>query len=381
MKNGLIILLISAIVMASCSSKEETPATFVGTPSTATEGDFELSKKQFQSSDMQLGKLEKREFHEVVKAIGMFDVPPENRATVSSYFGGTVKKIQLLPGEQVKKGQTLFVLENPEYVQMQQAYLEAKGQLTYLQSDYERQKNLAQDNVTSQKNYLKAESEYIMTRAKVESLGKQLKLMNLDPSRLTVENLHTTIRIPSPISGFVTKVNITTGSYLNPSQMAITIINTDHLHLELNIFEKDLAKVRIGQPIKFRVQENDSKAYNATVHLVNKTVDPDDRRIGLHGHLADEEPASLFNPGMYVEADIYTASTTKYSLPQEAVVEIEGKYCVLVLESTTNGDYTLAQKEVTTGVANNGYIEILNARDFKADSEFLVSGAFNLITE
>src|SRR5690606_33026367 len=114
---------------------------------------------QFQSSNMVLGKMEMGSFHEVVKANGMFDVPPENRAAVSCYFGGTVKDIRLLPGQKVKKGQVLFILENPDYVQMQQDFLEAKGQLAYLKSDYERQKNLAQDNVTSQKNYLKAESE------------------------------------------------------------------------------------------------------------------------------------------------------------------------------------------------------------------------------
>lgn len=384
MKNGIISFLIIATMVAvtACSSNPDTSTSpEEAAASTSVEGKYELSNKQFQSSGMELGKLETKEFHEVVKAIGMFDVPPENRAAVSSYFGGTVKKIQLLTGEQVKKGQTLFVLENPEYVQIQQAYLEAKGQLTYLKSDYERQKNLARDNITSQKNYLKAESEYTMTRVKLESLGKQLKLMNLDPNQLTLENIQTTINIPSPISGYVTQINITTGTYLNPAQMAITIVNTDHLHLELNIFERDLSKVRIGQPIKFRIQQDDSKEYSATVHLVNKIVDPQKRTIGLHGHLMDEKHASWFNPGMYVEAEIYTASTTKKSLPQSAVVEIEGKYFVLMVESEINGDYTLAKKEVTAGISNNGYMEILNANDFAADTDFLVSGAFNLITE
>ena len=320
-----------------------------------------------------------KEFHQVVKANGMFDVPPENRASISSYYGGTVKNIQLLPGERVKKGQILFILENPDYVQLQQDFLEAKGQLTYLKSDYERQKNLVQDRVTSQKSYLKSESEYTVTRVRVESISKKLKLMNIDPNTLTIGNIHTTINIYSPINGYVTKVNITRGAYLNPSEVAITLVDTDHLHLELNIFEKDISKVDIGQPIRFRVQEDIGRQYEAVVHLVNKVVDPENRTIGIHGHLLNEKLSTKFNPGMYVEAEIYTTSESKKSLPQDAIVEVDGQYYVLVLESSSNGNYVFAQKEVKTGKSDNGYIEILNYQDFNINAEFLVNGAFKLI--
>src|SRR5690606_34484631 len=152
-------LIAAVLILASCSSRSGKLPTGEAVAEAATAGKYELSTRQFQSSNMELGTLEATSFHTVVKAIGIFDVPPEHIASVSAYYGGTVKEIRLLPGEYVKKGQTLFVLENPDYVQMQQEYLEAKGQLTYLKSDFERQKNLVRDNITSQKNYLKAESE------------------------------------------------------------------------------------------------------------------------------------------------------------------------------------------------------------------------------
>jgi cobalt-zinc-cadmium efflux system membrane fusion protein len=368
-------------VLTSCSSKTEVATQDQTTEQTASANKYEISSSQFKSSEMALGEMETKPFHEVVKANGMMDVPPENHASVSSYFGGTVKDIRLLPGQKVKRGQLLFVLENPEYVVLQQEYLSAKGQLTFLESDYERQKNLAQDNVTSQKNYLKAESEYTVTKVKLASFGKQLTLMNIDPRSLTVENIQTTINITSPINGFVTEVNVTQGAFLNSSQVAVSIVNTTHMHLELNIFEKDLAKVKVGQAIQFAIQEDVSNQYDASVHLVNKTVDAENRTIRIHGHLADESMASNFNPGMYVEADIFTTSKSSAALPHDAIVEAEDKYYVLVLESSSTEGSVFEKREVKVGASYGGYIEILNGSDFKTDARFVVKGAFNLITD
>ncbi len=371
----------SVFLLASCSPKTETKISDEPTTRIMSEGTYDLTLKQFQSSNMVLGKLEMGSFHDVVKANGMFDVPPENRAMVSCYFGGTVKDIRLLPGERVEKGQVLFILENPDYVQMQQDFLEAKGQITYLKSDYERQKNLAKDNVTSQKNYLKAESDYTVTRVKVESLSKKLALMHINPNTLTLENIRTTVVVLSPINGYVTEVAISRGSFLNPSMLAVSIVNTDHLHLELNIFEKDLTKVNIGQPIQFRIQEDKNIDYQAIVHLVSKTVDAEKRTVGIHGHLSDEKLANKFNSGMYVEADIYTSSSSRMSLPQTALVEVDGKYYVLALQNTSDAGYTFVKREVQTGLSNNKRIEILNTQDFKESIQFLTKGAFNLIKE
>jgi len=369
------------LILSSCSSKPSPETVSDSAMDTPSESTYELSSKQFESSNMELGKMAMGTFHQVVKANGMFDVPPENRATVSCYFGGTVKEIHLLPGEKVRKGQVLFRLENPEYVQIQQDYLEAKGQLAYLKSDYERQKNLAVDNVTSQKNYLKAEADYTVTRVRFESLSKKLELMNIEVKGLTAEKMQTTIAIMSPIDGYVTEVAISRGAYLNPSDMAVSIVNTDHLHLELKIFEKDLAKVRVGQPIEFQIQDDQSKKYQATVHLVNKTVDMDKRTVNIHGHLMDEKLTSYFTPGMYVEANILTKSDSSWSLPKDALVDIAGRFYVMVLQKSSESSYSFEKKEVITGASDSNQIEVLNFKDFPEGTQFLVKGAFNLITE
>ncbi len=378
--SGLLVLA-TILSLSSCTSQPEPPAGDVVIAENQAEGTLELSQAQFESSEMELGQVEMRTFHNVVKAKGMIDVPPENRAEVGAYFGGTVKELRLLTGQQVKKGEVLFILENPDFVQIQQDYLEAKGQLTYLESDYERQKNLAADNVSSQKNFLKSESDYTVTVVRLEALGKKLMLMNIDPGKLSIENIKTTIAVLSPMNGYVTQIDISIGSFLMPSQTAIAMVNTDHLHLELTVFEKDLPTLQAGQVIEFSIQEEKDKKYQALVYLINKTVDPINRTVGIHGHIKDEKRTSILSPGMYVEADIYTTSESKASLPEEALVEINGKYFALVLQERAENGYSFVKKQISIGEMNDGYVEVLNASELGKDAQILIKRIFNLITE
>lgn len=376
-----IITVISVVLIGSCTTKTESENTEKALEQISDSNIVTLTTKQFQSSDMSTGKLELHQFHQTVQANGMLDVPPQNRVSVSAYFGGYIKEIRLLPGEEVRKGQTLFVLENPDFVQFQQDFLEAKAQLAYLKSDYERQKNLVQDNVTSQKNYLKAESDFMVTQVKEQSLRKKLILMNIDPISLDITNMRTSINIPAPIDGFVTSVNFSRGAFINPEEVALTIVNTNALQLQLNIFEKDLKSVRAGQTIRFSIQDDNSTTYQAKVNLVNKTVDPEKRTVGVYGIITDKLLAKSMNAGMYVEAKIYTTSEAGKSLPLDAVVEVNGNHYVLLLINKTATDYSFEKREVKIGSSGEAYIEILNASDFKENSEFLVTGAFNLIIE
>ena len=230
------LLLIVSIILVSCNSKNKETNILEEGAKVSENNIIKVTETQFQSSNMELGTITKQEFTTIVKANGVFDVPPENKALISAYFAGYVKNISLLPGDIVKKGQPLFTLENPEYVQIQQDFLEAKSKLNYLKSDYERQKTLIADNITSQKNFLKSESEFKVTQAQYQSLHKRLSLMNINANTLTGESISSTIVVTAPISGIVTSIEASKGMFLNPSDVALTITNTDHLHLELKIF-------------------------------------------------------------------------------------------------------------------------------------------------
>jgi len=374
LKGTLILLL---VILASCNSKNPSEAAETNPSENMDSDTITITESQFIASDMALGKLTLQDFSTSIKANGMFDVPPENKASVSAYFAGYVKNISLLPGDAVKKGQVLFTIENPEYVQVQQDFLEAKGRLQYLKSDYDRQKLLLDDQVTSKKNFLKAESEYTVTLVQFQSLKKKLGLMNINANALTGENISAVISVLSPISGYATSIETGKGKFLNPSDVAMTITNTDNLHIELKIFEKDLPMVKVGQIIRIKLQNENKKMYEAKVHLVNKAINIENRTIDVHGDLVNEEEAKLFAPGMYVETEILTGTEKMLALPQEAVANIENDFFVLVKQNAT----LFKRMPVKIGATDNGFMQIINADDFDSNTEFLTKGAFNLISE
>ncbi len=372
------ILIVCIITMASCNSSTTPKGTDTEVQGETEDSDIiKITATQFDSGNMTLGKITDQEFHTIIKANGMFVVPPQNRADISAYFSGYVKDISLLPGNMVKKGQVLFTIENPDYVQVQQDFLEAKGRLSYLKSDYERQKELMADNVTSKKNFLKAESEYTVILAQYQSLKKKLNLMNINSNTLSGENIRSVISVTSPLSGYATTINATKGMYLNPSDVAITVTKTDDLHIELKVFEKDLPFIKEGQPINIRLQNDVNNVYKGKVHLVNKAINPQDRTVDIHGDLVNESDTKRFVPGMYIEGEILTTTTIHPALPSEAVANIDNDYFVLVKENDTAFRRVL----VKTGATNTKFIQIVNANDFDENTEFLTKGAYTLITE
>lgn len=375
---GLLFLLF--LLVSACSSKDATKENIILDENNGTDG-LVITSTQFSFNGMQLDSLKKKEFSQVVKTTGIFDVPPENKASVSAYFGGYVKQISLLPGQEIKKGQLLFTLENPDYLKMQEDYLVAKGQLAYLKSDYLRQKSLASDKVTSQKNFMKAESEFKVTSAKYESLRRNLQMMNINPDKISENNMQSTITVTAPISGFISGVRAEKGMFLNPSDLAVTITNNEHLHIELKVFENDFSKIKIGQVIRFRLQNKPTEQYEAVVHLINKSIDNESRTATIHGHLKKEEQKNSFAPGMYVEAEILTSSHWVTALPEAAVVNIDDKHFVLLQTNSDKETHSFEKREVQVGETQNAYIEISNGNTFKPNDLFLVKGAFNLINE
>ena len=338
-----------------------------------------VSQAQFEHSNMTLGGIEEQLFHTTIKTRGMIDVPPENRAVVNATMGGYIKATPLLIGDEVRKGQSLVTIENPEFVSLQQEYLEIKEQLTYLRSEFERQKTMVAENITSQKSFLQAESAFKTANARYNGLRKQLTMLNISPSNVEAGAISSVTTIYAPIAGSVTKMNVNRGTYVSPATAILEIINNEHIHLELSVFEKDIMKLKKGQKINFKIPEASTETYKAEVHLIG-TVIENDRTIRVHGHIENESEAN-FLTGMFVEADIITDSVLVKALPETAIVGIEDRDYVLLLSERTADGYYFERVIAETGDSMDAYTEITNPQVFAADATFLTNGAFNLIVE
>lgn len=346
--------------------------------STGIDDRIEISQEQFEHGKMKLDGIKESIFPVTVKTTGMIDVPPENRAVVSAIMGGYIRKTPLLIGDQVRKGQLLVTIENPEFVSIQQQYMEVHGQLSYLKAEYDRQQTMVSENITSRKSFLKAESDYKTAIAKYKGLQKQLNLLNISPEQVERGNFNSTASIVAPIDGSITNVNVSKGSFVSPSTPIMEIINNDHIHLELSVFEKDIMNVKKGQNVTFRIPEASPESFLAKVYLVGTSID-ENRTIKVHAHLEHED--SNFLTGMFVEANIIIDTSSQYSLPTDAIGIIDDQAYVLILDEKKDNNYYFKQVAVKIIGSYEDKSALANTSSFKPDAQFLVKGAFKLIAE
>lgn len=362
------------LLMMGCGNKNNEEST---SEEQGGETGIVVTQEQFDTNNLMIHPMEKRTFPKMVETSGLIDVPPENRASIMAFMGGFVKKTSLLVGDKVKKGQLLVVLENQEFLKMQQEYMEVFSQLDYLKAEFERNETLFEEKIASQKNFLQAKSNYETAKARYQGLRKQLQMLNIKPSKVEQGNISSQVAIYAPISGSITKMNVAKGSYVSSATEILEIVDNDHVHLELTVFEKDILKVKKGQKIQFRIPEASEDAFNAEVYLVGTSIDDAKRSIKVHGHLEHEEDAN-FLPGMFVDAKIMTDTIKTLSLPEEAVIESEGTSYVLKLVNKQGAGYTFERIAVKQGNTYDGYTEIISTGLTETD-QFLTKGVFDLI--
>ena len=363
----------------SCGSKEVQSDRSSSDENTRKDSRIFVSKAQFDSSNMSLGSLSDQSFSVTVQVSGMIDVPPENRAVVTATTGGYIKTTPLLIGDKVSRGQGVVTIENPEFVSLQQQYLEVHEQLRYLEAEYERQKTMRAENITSDKRFLQAESSFKTARARHSGLGKQLQMLNISPERVAAGNIQSIVTIYAPITGSVTKVNVTKGAYVSPATDILEIVDNRHIHLELAVFEKDIMQLEKGQSILFKIPESSPETFKATVHLIG-TVITENRTIKVHGHLEDETAAN-FITGMFVEAAIVTETAFAKALPETAVVAMGEQSWALKLSEKSEDGYFFEQIAVDAGPIAQGYIAIDLSNSLSLEDIFLTRGAFTLLDD
>lgn len=337
MKNRIRLLLLLTVFWAACSKKDKSTETTTAQPTEIAH--VRLSQEQQKLLGIVLGQPILRSMNGTLKANGMLDVPPQNMVTVSAPLGGFVKSTELLQGMKVKKGQTVIVLQHPDYIQLQEDYLTSKNQLEFLDLEYKRQEELAKENVTAAKALQQAKSNYFGTKAKVQGLTAKLKLININPQELENGEIQNTISIPSPISGFVTEVNVNIGMHVNPTDVLFKIIDTEHLHAEAQVFEKDVPRLKIGQQVRVYLS-NENKERLAKVFLIGKEITAE-RTVRVHCHLEGEDPSLI--PGLYFKALIETDPQQVTTLPNEAVVDFENKQYVFVEQKAGVLEYEMIE--------------------------------------
>ncbi len=363
------------VILASC--QKESSQTMAETESAATDSApnrISLTHEQYQVADIQLGNTEMRNISSTLKVNGLLDVPPQNLVSISPPMGGFLKSTPLLQGMAVKKGQTLAFIENMEFIQMQQDYLDNKSQLAFLEAELARQLELNKENVNALKTLQQAKAQYESMQAKVQGLEAKLRFIHINPAQVGQGKIQSSIPLISPINGFVTQVHGNLGAYINATSVLFQIVDARHLHAELTLFEKDITRIKIGQKVRFTLA-NETRERTATVYLIRKEIEAD-RSIGVHCHLEEEDDNLI--PGTYLTAWIETGGDSVPTLPESAIINAGDKKYIFIQKEKTKEGIDFERVEIQTGNSENGFMEIVSFGKQKPASSIVVKGAYDL---
>ena len=364
-----IFLIASILLLVSCSSKNESkPVTLSKEERTVL-----LTPAQIKNAGIEIGKLEQREISSILKVNGKIDVPPQNLVSISVPLGGYLKTTQLLPGMRVNKGQVIAVIQDQQYIQLQQDFLTAKARIGYLENEFKRQKELNQSQASSDKQSQLSEVEYRSQRVLLTALEAKLDLLGISTDKISETNILRSVNVVSPINGFVSKVNVNIGKYVSPTDVLFELINPVDVHLNLKVFEKSLDKLFIDQHLVTYTNNYPDKKYPCEIILIGKEISAEgNTEVHCHFEVYDK---SLV-PGTFMNAEIEVKNKKSISLPVDAVVRFEGKQ--YIYQSLGGNKFEMIQVEL--GESENGFTEIiLPANSNVALADFVTKGAYSLL--
>ena len=317
----------------------------------------------------------------VIKTNGRLSVPPSATADVTIAIGGNVKKIYVFEGDKVKKGQLLATLEHPNYISLQEDFAQVANQLDFSKTEYERQEELYKNNAGSGKDFQKAKSDYFSLKAKYSGLKARLKMLNISTANIKHGEISNSVKILSPISGFINEVNVSVGSFVDSADKLFTIKDNSQLHADFLIFEKDISKLKIGQKIHFVGSGSPDKEFTADIFAIGKEFETNSRSVKVHAKIDGDKTYLI--PGMYVSGHLHTDKVVTKTLPNAAIVSEGTKSYIFILDEDhkEEGKDTFKQIEVVTGRKDDGYTEVKLMEEISKNAKIVMNVAYYLLAD
>jgi len=335
-----------------------------------------LSSGQMEAIGLEFGELEAIKVNDFISATGTLGLPPNAYSGVTARTSGIVKgSNKYVEGDHIKKGVRIAYIENPEIIDRQMQYLEGKAELEYLRTDLERQRALVAADAGVTKSLQKLESEFAKAEANLNGTAKHLQYLGIDPSSLTADNIRKEIAVTAPITGYITSLNLHNGLFVDPQMELMEIVDDGHLHLELDVFEKDISKVEKGQRISYSVPAIGSEEFSGEVAVIGKEFDSETKTVRVHGHLEEERPP--FIKDLFIRSKIWLTDATVQGLPSEAIIR-DGMdaYIFASTAEVEDGELSFVKLRVTIGAEDQGFSEVRLIDPMPDGMKVVVKGAY-----
>lgn len=337
--------------------------------------EVKLTPEQVKAIGLETGFITQRNLKTALKVNGKLMLPPHNQATVSLLMGGVVENILVTEGQLVTQGQVLATIQNSEFVQLQQDYLQSTATLKFLKADYERQKDLQQENINAAKVFQKAELDYQFEVSNNNGIKQKLKLYNVNADKLTAATINSTFNVIAPIPGNIHNINVNIGKFAEQNLELFEIVDNRYLHIDLNVFEKDISKIQIGQKLTFTDANDPNHLHNATIFSFNKAFEKDQQAVVAHAKIEDLNETLL--PGMFIEARINVDDNNADALPNDAIVSNGDEHFIFV-ETAAN---TYKKVQVQMGTIDQGFTEVTPLEAITPKQKVVIKGAYYLLSE
>lgn len=360
-------VLTCALLLSCTQTPEQQPA-----DAADVRGDtVRLTRDQRSHADLVFASAVRAERTTALRVTGMVHVPPQYAYSITSPYGGTVSNLAILPGSSVRKGQTLLSLENPEFIRLQNEYLSTGAQLEAAELEFTRQSRLASDSINARKRLEAATSQVQTLRAAHKALAEQLALVHINARTLTVGAMSRSVKVPAPISGYVTTVRVNNGAFVSPNTAMLELVDPSHMHIELSVYERDIQKLRVDQSVLVSLTDAPQVQREAYIHLIGRDVRAD-RTVAVHAHLRKPDPTIV--PGTTLTAVVQSEPRMSWVVPEHAVVNYDGKAWVF-----TGTPQACIRREVQIGTTEQGTVEIISNPAWIATEKILVQGASTVL--
>ncbi|SMG37550.1 membrane fusion protein, cobalt-zinc-cadmium efflux system [Marivirga sericea] len=358
-----IVLISSLLAFVACSGQEES----LSEAETGNENQVSISEDQIKNTNLKVGKLEKAPLDKQLSVFGQLAVAPEDIAELHLVHHAFVEGSKILPGERVKKGQVLATFSHPDILVLQSNYLAAVNNLKKLEADYERKKSLVENQSISVKSFQEAEAQYFEAKVNTDSKKSMLQKLGVSTSSLQKGNLQNILSLRAPFSGVVTEVNISKGMMIEPNKSLFELVNLDEMHLEFNVFPKDVDQLQEGQRVSFKLPEG-TQWHESTLHFINKKVSGNS--VLAHADL----PKTVNLPlGAQLEVQVHIKRDSFLLMPKKGILKKGNQ--IFIFEEISNGNYK--KLEVKASVENEDFIGI-NPEDLDQNKSYVMEGAYYL---
>jgi len=328
---------------------------------TADADNVRLSDAQSEFAELETAEASRRECKSLLKAMGKVLAPKCRTAIVSHAFSGRVGKVHVAVGDWVEAGQPLVTLESHEVGEAKSEFYKALADLELARLNLGREQHLMEQEIGLQKNFVAAEPAFKIAQSNTEAAEKTLHVLGFNEDQVEeiakTHQISPQITLFAPITGRIVNNEAVLGAFVDASTEILKIIDTTVLCVDAEIYEKDIAKVKIGQKVEITVPAYPEKVFPGEVSYIGTLVDDETRTITVRAEVANAD--SVLKPGMFADISVLlNGECTTLVVPDEAI--LQDGISTIVFVQTGDG---FERREVKSGAIDGPNRQILEGLD------------------